>query len=76
MHRVGHMAVRSLLSRETLPARFAGAPVLAQCSSLGSLTPEWVFDEFTASLAAGRIDAGHQALGDAPLTPTILHCSG
>ncbi|KAK9862018.1 hypothetical protein WJX84_001427 [Apatococcus fuscideae] len=63
MHRVGHMAVRSLLSRETLPARFAGAPVLAQCSSLGSLTPEWVFDEFTASLAAGRIDAGHQALG-------------
>lgn len=58
MHRQGHMAMRALLSKEALPDRFAAAPVLAQCSSLGSLTAQWVFEEFSASLSAGRSPGG------------------
>ncbi len=58
MHRQGHMAVRALLSREVLPSRFQAAPVLAQCSSLGSLTAPWLFQEFSASLSSGKAPDG------------------
>ena len=54
IHRYGHMAARAILSKTLLPSRFVAAPVLAQCSSLGSLTPKWVHEEFCVSLASGR----------------------
>ena len=54
MHRYGHMAARGILSKSLLPSRFVAAPVLAQCSSVGSLTSKWVHEEFCVSLASGR----------------------
>jgi hypothetical protein len=45
------MRVRSLLARERLPAGFEQAPLLAQCSSLGSLSEIWL-REFTRSFSA------------------------
>ncbi|KAK9840422.1 hypothetical protein WJX74_009663 [Apatococcus lobatus] len=68
MHSHGHMAARAVLSKGLLQSRFVAAPVLAQCSSLGSLTPKWVCEEFCASLASGRrIDGAlNQALGRPP----------
>ena len=38
----GQGAMRAALSRETFPARFKGAPVVCQFSSLGSTTENWI----------------------------------
>ena len=57
MDRVGHMRVRKLLQQRTFPASFQGAPLVAQFSSLGSLTKPWL-SELGASFSAGRSSAG------------------
>lgn len=42
MHQWGHLRLRALLNREApFPAAFAGAPLAAQFSSLGSLDEPW-----------------------------------
>ncbi|BDA43991.1 Tyrosyl-DNA phosphodiesterase 1 [Coccomyxa sp. Obi] len=48
----GHMLVRRLLARQQFDAIFKGAPIVAQFSSLGSLSSAWI-NEFRDSLAAG-----------------------
>ena len=53
----GHMRLRALLAREAFDPVFRGAPLLAQFSSMGSLTGAWL-DELRASLAAGRVEGG------------------
>lgn len=78
VHRYGHMAARAILSKGLLPTRFVAAPVLVQCSSVGSLTKQWVYEEFCTSIASGRRIDGviHQALGAKALHSTrTLACS-
>ena len=53
----GHMALRRLLSRECFPDSFAGAPLIAQFSSLGSLNEDWL-REFRHSMASGLKASG------------------
>ncbi|KAK9915663.1 hypothetical protein WJX75_002388 [Coccomyxa subellipsoidea] len=48
----GHSLVRSLLARQRFDPVFRRAPIVAQFSSLGSLTGTWL-SEFRESLAAG-----------------------
>ncbi len=60
LHSWGHMRVRGCLSKEAFPASFAGAPLAAQFSSLGSLDEGWLGQEFVGSLSAGRCDGGAQ----------------
>ena len=56
----GHMLGANVLSygcvgaQEELGEEYRSAPVVAQCSSLGSLDENWLLGEFGASLAAGR----------------------
>ena len=57
MDKVGHMRVRKLLQQRTFPASFQGAPLVAQFSSLGSLTKPWL-SELGASFSAGRSTSG------------------
>ncbi|GAB4821749.1 hypothetical protein N2152v2_008795 [Parachlorella kessleri] len=54
LSRWGHMRVRACLGREAFPSHFAGAPLVAQFSSLGGLDEGWVTAEFTGSLSAGK----------------------
>ena len=57
-NRYGHMGLRRFLAAEEFDRKFRGAPIIAQFSSMGSLSHSWL-QEFTASLSAGRIaDAG------------------
>lgn len=72
VHRYGHMAARTILSKGLLPVRVVAAPVLVQCSSVGSLTRQWVFEEFCTSLVSGRrVDATiERALGAKALQVT------
>lgn len=58
----GHMLVRRLLGRQQFDAIFKAAPIVAQFSSLGSLSSAWI-SEFRESLAAGVCP------GSAPGTP-------
>jgi hypothetical protein len=52
------MGLRRFLAAEDFDHKFRGAPIIAQFSSMGSLTQNWL-QEFTQSLSAGRIaDAG------------------
>ena len=53
----GHMALRRLLSRERFPDSFAQAPLIAQFSSLGSLSEDWL-REFRHSMACGLKASG------------------
>ena len=58
------MAVRRLLAAEEFDAKFRGAQIVAQFSSMGSLSKNWVA-EFCDSLSAGRqagAGAAHSAL--------------
>jgi hypothetical protein len=57
LYRWGHMALRRHLANEMLPARFtgAGASVICQYSSQGSLSEKWMA-EFYDSLCAGKVD--------------------
>jgi tyrosyl-DNA phosphodiesterase-1 len=66
------MKLRRCLNAEPggFPARFAAAPVVAQYSSVGSLSAGWLADQFLASASAGH--AGGRALGPPPL-PAGLH---
>ncbi|EIE25781.1 tyrosyl-DNA phosphodiesterase [Coccomyxa subellipsoidea C-169] len=48
----GHMLVRSLLARQRFDPVFRRSPIVAQFSSLGSITGAWL-SEFRESLAAG-----------------------
>ena len=48
----GHMLVRRLLARQHFDPVFKGAPIIAQFSSLGSLSSAWI-NEFRDSLASG-----------------------
>jgi tyrosyl-DNA phosphodiesterase-1 len=52
IHRYGHMKVRRVLSRESIPPELANTGLVAQCSSLGSLKQKWIDDEFTVSMCA------------------------
>jgi tyrosyl-DNA phosphodiesterase-1 len=53
LHRYGHMRLRAALGAQRFPARFAGADMVWQATSIGSLSPPWL-SEFRASLSAGR----------------------
>eukprot|EP00887_Chlorella_sp_A99_P006577 scaffold3.g6577.t1 len=67
----GHLRLREVLGREPeLGAEFAGAPLFAQYTSVGSLTDKWLTGEFAASLAAGS--AGGKRLGPPPPGPAGL----
>eukprot|EP01062_Namystynia_karyoxenos_P032832 TRINITY_DN24181_c1_g1_i1.p1 TRINITY_DN24181_c1_g1~~TRINITY_DN24181_c1_g1_i1.p1 ORF type:complete len:716 (+),score=168.50 TRINITY_DN24181_c1_g1_i1:72-2150(+) len=59
LSRWGHMKLRSLLAAGRFGAGFEGAPLLAQCSSLGSITSPWLA-ELTESLSAGCGPDGKQ----------------
>jgi tyrosyl-DNA phosphodiesterase-1 len=67
LHAYGHMKLRECLNNEPggFPAHFAAAPVLAQYSSIGSLSDSWLLGQFLASAAAGR--SGGRPLGPPPL---------
>ncbi|KAL0031162.1 hypothetical protein WJX77_006853 [Trebouxia sp. C0004] len=58
LKKYGHLRVQALLARETFPAHFQGAPLVAQFSSLGSLDERWLSKEFRVSLSAGLSSAG------------------
>jgi tyrosyl-DNA phosphodiesterase-1 len=51
--------------------RFAGAPLLAQYSSVGSTNPAWLLGQFVAALSAGRA-----AGAGAPLGPPAAGAGG
>ncbi len=56
----GHWRLAALLTRngEGFPERFAGSPVVAQASSIGSVTDDgWLSRELTRSLWAGYVSA-------------------
>lgn len=55
MHDYGHMKVRAVLNREVFPCSFVNSPVVAQCSSMGSLDEKWLLQEFCKSLSGGRV---------------------
>lgn len=48
------MGLRRFLAAETFDARFRAAPVIAQFSSMGSLSAKWL-QEFETSLSAGGV---------------------
>jgi len=50
MHRVGHLKVRHWLAKQQMSEEMQKAPIVAQFSSLGSLTEKWM-NEFTLSLS-------------------------
>jgi len=52
LHRYGHMKMRALLGKQHFAGKFASAPVIAQCSSLGSLPEHWLDSELATSLSA------------------------
>lgn len=52
MRKYGHMRVRDLLGKEEFPADFRHAPLVAQFSSIGSITPKWLQD-FQHSFSQG-----------------------
>ena len=62
MHKVGHLRVRKLLQQRTFPAAYEGAPLVAQYSSVGSLSEPWLA-EFGSSLSAGRSSSGATLAG-------------
>ncbi len=70
LKRYGHMGLRHFLQAEHFDAKFRGAPVAAQFSSMGSLTANWM-REFSDSLSAGRV-AGANATGELPLMCVIV----
>jgi len=53
----GHRRVKALLEREVFPARFAGAPMVWQFTSNGTVRAALI-DEFALSFRAGRTTAG------------------
>ena len=57
VQKYGHAKVRMWLAREQLPNLAPGTTetVMLQCSSIGSLSSQWLNGEFLSSLAAGRI---------------------
>ncbi len=62
LKKYGHLRVQALLARETFPAHFQGAPLVAQFSSLGSLDERWLSNEFRVSLSAGLSSSGGESL--------------
>jgi tyrosyl-DNA phosphodiesterase-1 len=58
----GHLKLRRVLESEPFHPKFAGAPILAQYSSVGSLSLNWL-NAFAASMSAGRIRGGGGMLG-------------
>lgn len=62
IRRYGHMRLRHLLSREPLPRKFDHAPIVAQFSSIGSVSESWLMGELRTSLAA-------HASGDSSFAP-------
>lgn len=53
------MRLRALLAAERFPDAYAGSRVVAQCSSLGSLSDKWLLQEqFLPSMSAGRTESG------------------
>ena len=58
LHKWGHIRMRAVLCQEAFPARFRGAPLAAQMSSLGLLNERWLVREFRYSLAAGLCEGG------------------
>ncbi len=74
LSRWGHMRVRACLGREAFPSHFAGAPLVAQFSSLGGLDEGWVTAEFTGSLSAGKSAGGEACTFTVdPPPPTHTH---
>lgn len=52
------MALRRLLNRTRIPDSFRRSPMVAQFSSLGSVSGTWLTEEFRVSMAAGITPAG------------------
>lgn len=53
-NRYGHMGLRRFLAAEAFDPKFRSAPIIAQFSSMGSLSSKWL-QEFETSLSAGRV---------------------
>ena len=64
------MKVRSLLRQHSIPQRFKGSPLIAQFSSLGSLSSNWL-EEFCASLLAPSTGGVSPLSGDNVATCTL-----
>jgi tyrosyl-DNA phosphodiesterase 1 len=64
LHRYGHMRLRAALAARRFPARFRGAGMVWQASSVGAVPPPWLA-ELRDSFSAGRADAP----GAPPLGP-------
>ena len=65
---VGHTRVRQLLQERCFPPAFQETPLVAQFSSMGSLTEAWLA-ELGASFSAGRCQSGVLAWNDLLLQP-------
>lgn len=53
----GHLKLRQALDGEPFDPKFAGAPILAQFSSVGNLSVKWL-QAFADSLSGGRVRGG------------------
>jgi len=52
LNKYGHMKVRKYLSSQPLSTEFQSSPIVAQVSSIGSLSKTWINDEFGVSFAS------------------------
>ena len=69
MRKYGHMRVRDLLRKEEFPSGMRHAPLVAQFSSMGSITPKWL-EEFQHSFSQGSShDPGQPARKSLPRRP-------
>jgi tyrosyl-DNA phosphodiesterase-1 len=69
----GHMKLRAALDSEPFDPKFADAPILAQYSSLGSMSKPWLND-FVASLSSGRVHGGNSGtLGPSRVDLALLY---
>ena len=69
MQKYGHMRLRELLRKEEFPGNMRHAPLVAQFSSMGSITPKWL-EEFQHSLSQGSShDPEQPARESFPRTP-------
>lgn len=72
----GHMRLRQLLNENPLSPEFSNAPVIAQVSSLGALTEQYLVEEFVQSLYANRDNIWPMSsLDDRPSTLLSSHAT-
>ena len=73
MRKYGHMRVRDALRKEEFPGGMRHAPLVAQFSSMGSITPKWL-EEFQHSFSQGSShEPGQPARESLPATPHTDH---